>query len=303
MQIMQVLHVDLVLLRSLLAVADAGTITDAADRIGVSQSALSRRLQQLETDFGAELLVRGRHGVQPTALGRQVVDQGRGIVARYDHLRRAIADNLDLQHGTVHIGGGATVTSFLLPPALAEFLAEHPGIRFHVKEAGSREIAADVRAGDLELGIVTLPVPAHDLDIVQLLVDRIVLVAGPDHPLSRRPMVLPDDLEGQPFVAFEPGSAIRQSIDSALAAAGVNVEVVMELRSIPSILKMVATTGSLAFVSSASLGSDGQLSAIEIRGFSVSRTLGLASRGGMPLSAPAEAFAALLRRRFAGASQ
>ena len=71
---------DLVLLRSFLAVADAGTITDAADRVGISQSALSRRLQQLEADLGAELLVRGRHGVELTELGRQTVEQARGIV-------------------------------------------------------------------------------------------------------------------------------------------------------------------------------------------------------------------------------
>ena len=154
---------DLVLLRSLLAVADTGTITDAADEIGVSQSALSRRLQQLERDLGAQLLVRGRHGADLTDLGRQAVEQGRSIVARYDQLRQHIVESLDLRRGTVRVGGGATVTSFLLPSAIAEFQAGHPGIRFYVKEAGSREIASDVSAGQLELGVVTLPVADRDL--------------------------------------------------------------------------------------------------------------------------------------------
>jgi len=111
---------DLVLLRSLLAVSDAGTITDAADRVGVSQSALSRRLQQLERDLGAELLVRGRHGVELTELGRQTVDQGRGIVARYDRLRQDISESLELERGAIRVGGGATVTSYLLPPRIAD---------------------------------------------------------------------------------------------------------------------------------------------------------------------------------------
>ena len=71
---------DMVLLRSLLAVADSGTITDAAERIHVSQSALSRRLQQLEAELGTELLVRGSHGVELTDLGRQTVERSRGIV-------------------------------------------------------------------------------------------------------------------------------------------------------------------------------------------------------------------------------
>jgi len=287
---------DLVLLRSLLAVADAGTITEAANRVSISQSALSRRLQQLEADLGAELFVRGRHGVELTDLGRQAVDHSRGIVARYDRLRQDIAAQLGLERGTVRVGGGATVTSYLLPPCIADFQAAHPGIRFYVKEAGSREIAADVAAGDLELGVVTLPVPSRDLDISELVVDEIVLVARADHPFVTR-RVRVTDLEGQPFVAFESSSAIRQIIDTALGAAGVGTDIVMELRSIPSILRMVATTGHLAFVSRVSLSAEPSLRAIPVRGLTISRTLGLATRQRIPLSAPASAFVALLRGR------
>jgi DNA-binding transcriptional LysR family regulator len=131
---MQESHVmDLVLIRSLLAVADAGSITDAAELAHVSQSALSRRLQQLEADLGAQLLVRGRHGVEFTDLGRQALEAGRTIVARYDDVRRRIAEQQNLERGMVRIGGGATVTSFLLPAAIAGFHSRYPGIRFYVK--------------------------------------------------------------------------------------------------------------------------------------------------------------------------
>jgi DNA-binding transcriptional LysR family regulator len=287
---------DLTLLRSLLAVADAGTITDGADQLGVSQSALSRRLQQLEADLGAVLLVRGRHGVELTEMGRHTVEEGRGIVARYDRLRQDISDNLGLKRGQVRVGGGATVTSYVLPPRIAEFQSRYPGIHFYVKEAGSGEIAAGVTDGDLELGVVTMPVPSRDLDISALVIDEIVLVARSDHPLAKR-RVTAADLEGQPFVAFEPGTAVRRIIDDALLAAGVQVDVVMELRSIPSILRMVATTGSLAFVSRVSLTGESDLRAVAVRGLTISRTLGLATRRGIPLSAPAERFAELLRRR------
>jgi LysR family transcriptional regulator, cyn operon transcriptional activator len=285
---------DLVLLRSLLAVADAGTITDAAARVNISQSALSRRLQQIEADLGAELLVRGRHGVELTDIGRQTIDQARGIVARYDRLRQDISAQLGLERGTVRVGGGATVTSYLLPPRIADFQAAHPGIRFYVKEAGSREIAADVSAGELELGVVTLPVPSRDLDITELAIDEIVLVARADHPFATR-RVQVTELDGQPFVAFESGSAIRQIIDATLRAAGVEMDIVMELRSIPSILRMVATTGHVAFVSRVSLPAEPSLRAISVRGLTISRALGLATRSGIPLSAPAGAFVALLR--------
>jgi DNA-binding transcriptional LysR family regulator len=286
---------DLVLLRSLLAVADAGTITDAAESIHVSQSALSRRLQQLEADLGATLIVRGRHGIELTDVGRLAVEQGRNIVDRYDQLRRNIVDTLGLQRGEVRVGGGATVTSFLLPAAIAEFQSRYPGILFHVKEAGSHEIAVDVNAGSLDLGVVTLPVSAPDLDVTELIRDQIVLVARSDHPLAEKRASI-RDLDGETLVGFEQGTAIRHIIDRSLVAAGVRVDVVMELRSIPSILKMVATTGSLAFVSRLSLAGESGIVPVPIRGLSISRTLGLASRQGAPLPAAAQGFSTILRR-------
>jgi DNA-binding transcriptional LysR family regulator len=286
---------DLVLLRSLLAVADAGTITDAAESIHVSQSALSRRLQQLEADLGATLIARGRHGIELTDVGRLAVEQGRNIVDRYDQLRRNIVDTLGLQRGEVRVGGGATVTSFLLPAAIAEFQSRHPGILFHVKEAGSHEIAVDVSAGSLDLGVVTLPVSVPDLDVTELIRDQIVLVARSDHPLAEKRASI-RDLDGETLVGFEQGTAIRHIIDRSLVAAGVRVDVVMELRSIPSILKMVATTGSLAFVSRLSLAGESGIVPVPIRGLSISRTLGLASRQGAPLPAAAQGFSTILRR-------
>lgn len=286
---------DLVLLESLVAVTDEGTITAAADRLSISQSALSRRLQQLETELDAELLVRGRHGAELTGLGEATVARARSLLLRYEELRRDLRELQGLTAGTVRVGGGATVTSFLLPPAIAAFEAEHPGIRFYVKEAGSYEIAGDVVGGDLELGLVTLPIPERDLTVQKLMDDDIVLVGRRDHPLAGR-KARPADLDGCPVIAFEPGSAIRQIIDGSLAQAGVEVDVSMELRSIPSILRMVATTRSLAFVSRVSLPSEPDLCVIPVRGLTIRRALALAMRRGFPLSPAARAFAATLHR-------
>ena len=95
-------------------------------------------------------------------------------------------------------------------------------------------------------------------------------------------------------MAFEPGTAIRQHIDTALRDAAVHVDVVMELRSIPTILRMVSVTGSLAFVSRVSVATEPGLRVLEPRGLSIARTLALATRRDMPLSAPTEAFRAEL---------
>jgi len=287
---------DLLLLRSLLAIADTGAITEAADRIGISQPALSRRLQQLEAYFGAALFVRGRKGVELTPIGRLVATEARMLVSRYDNLRQQVREHLRLDSGTVRIGGGATAVSFILPSAIAVFQAEFPGIRFHLKEAGSSEIAADVASGRLELGLVTLPVQARELDIRQRIADRIVLVAPHDHPLTAKRQVVSADLAGYAYVGFEAGSAIRQHIDAALRGVGVETNVVMELRSIPAILRMVATTGNLAFVSQASLEGQSEVREISVRGLAIERKLAIIARRDIPLSPAAKTFAEQLQR-------
>jgi DNA-binding transcriptional LysR family regulator len=286
---------DLQLLRSLLAIADTGSITEAADRIGLTQPALSRRLQQLESYLGADLLSRGRKGTELTEIGRLVVAEARGLVNRFDHLREQVRAHQGLEGGSVRIGGGATAVSFVLPKAIARFRQEHPGIRFQLKEAGSIEVAGDVISGRLELGLVTLPVQARELQIWPLLTDKIVLVAPRDHPLASQGEIDAQALDGLAFVGFEADTAVRQIIDAALRDSGVEMNVVMELRSIPAILRMVATTGNLAFVSRMGVDTLEDVCEIKVRGLDIARELAVIAKRGSSLSRAAQSFSALLR--------
>jgi DNA-binding transcriptional LysR family regulator len=184
---------------------------------------------------------------------------------------------------------------FLLPGAIAAFRARHPGVVFQVKEAGSREIEAAVGSEELELGIITLPTRTREVDERPLTRDRIVLVAARDHPLARKERIDARELNGQGMVGFEAGSAIRWLIDAALREAQVEVNVVMELRSVAAILQMVETTGSLAFVSELSVVSrparrGHAVVPLAVRGLEIQRELGLISKRGRSLSPAARAF-------------
>ncbi len=282
-------------MRSLIAVAEHGVITEAAAALGLSQPALSRRIRQLEEALGAKLLERSRRGVALTEVGRLVLAEGRALVERYERLREAVHAHLRLEAGTVRIGGGATAVAFLMPAAIARFSRAHPGVVFQLKEAGSREIEADVLDERLELGIVTLPVHSTELAVTALREDRIVLVGSARHPLARRRRVGLAALAGQSLVGFEAGSAIRQLIDTALREAGVEMRVVMELRSIAAILHMVATTESLAFVSELGLeGAGAAIRRIPVRGLRIARQLAIIERRARPPSPAAAAFARTL---------
>jgi DNA-binding transcriptional LysR family regulator len=290
---------DLLLLRSFLAVAEHGAVTDAAAALGISQSALSRRVAQLETALGAPLLERVGRGVALTAIGRLTLDEGKLLVQRYDRLKSRVQEHLQLDAGVVRIGGGATAVGFLLPRAIAAFRKQHPGVVFQVREAGSRDIEAAVVGETLELGIVTLPTRTRDVDEKVLIKDRIVLVASRDHPLSQKAGVNAESLNGQNLVGFEAGTAVRWLIDAALREAQVEVNVVMELRSVAAILQMVETTGSLAFVSELAVTSVKPRSSlsvvpVRVRGIDIQRELGLISKHGRSLSPAAQQFSEML---------
>lgn len=282
---------ELNLMRSLLAVVDAGAITAAADRVGLTQPALSRRIRQLEEEFGVALLSRGRKGVELTAAGELVAAEARVLVARYDGLCAQVAAHQRLEGGTIRLGGGATAVSFVLPPAIADFQRDYPGVRFHLKEAGSREVEQDVVSGRLELGLVTMPVHLRELTVKPLMADRIVLIARAEHPLANLQQVDVQALSGMSLVGFEAGSAIRHLIDAALREAGVEMNVVMELRSIAAIVRMVATTGNLAFVSRIGVENERDVRVLPVRGLAIRRELAVIARRGVVLSPAAEAFA------------
>lgn len=288
---------DLTLIRSLLAVAEAGVISEAARKLHVSQSALSRRIHQLEQEFGVALLERQSKGVALTEMGRLAVDEGQSLIERYERLRASLRAHERLGEGTVRIGGGATAVSFILPDSVARFHADHPKLRIELREAGSSDIERAVVGEELELGLVTLPLREPELESRLLVRDRIVLVAGPDHPIvpRRNASLALAQLDGQNLVGFEAGSAIRKLIDGALRDARVFPRVVMELRSIGAILQMVERTPNLAFVSE--LGIDPRnrrVRVIALRDLELRRSMALVWKRERPLSPGAAAFAKLL---------
>jgi molybdate transport repressor ModE-like protein len=290
---------DLLLMRSLLAVAEHGVITDAAAALGISQSALSRRIDQLEEALGAPVLERMGRGVVLTSVGQLAIEEGKLLVQRYERLKARIHEHLQLDAGVVRVGGGATAVGFLLPRAIAQFRVRHPGVVFQVKEAGSRDIEAAVGRDELELGIVTLPTRSRDVDEKPLARDRIVLVAAKDHPLAHKPRIDARELNGQNLVGFEAGTAVRWLIDAALREAHVEVNVVMELRSVGAILQMVETTGSLGFVSELAVQSgtprrSPAVVPIAVRGIDIQRELALISKQGRSLSPAAREFSRTL---------
>lgn len=285
---------ELTQLRYLVAIANAAHMTRAAEALGVTQPALSAMLRKLEAEVGAELFHRTGRGVEPTHAGLVFLEHARDALRRADAGVLAVQELVGLRAGSIRVGGGATAITYLLPAVVSALRREHPALRFYVREAGSSAVADSVLRGELDLGIVTLPitVPGRaDLQAVPLLDDEFRLIVPPGHRLAARRTFRFADLSGEPFVAFEAGSAVREVIDKAATRAGVTPNVVMELRSIESIKSMVEAGVGVGLVSRLALAPGRGLSC---KDEPLSRHLAIVRRQGRLPSPAAAAFESLL---------
>lgn len=255
---------ELTPLRYFRAIAHTRHLTRAAESLGVTQPALSAMLRKLEAHVGAPLLHRTGKGVELTDAGRVFLAHAEDALRAADAAVQSVRQLAGLEKGSIRIGGGATATTYILPPVVRAVRAAHPGLRFYVREAGSSAVALAVLSGELDLGIVTMPIDvpgARDLVETPLVEDELRLIRPPGAGRGRPATAAKSgfrwkDLAGEPFVSFEAGTAVRAIIDNAARAAGVALDVVMELRSIESIKSMVGAGIGVGLVSRFALGAD-----------------------------------------------
>jgi DNA-binding transcriptional LysR family regulator len=326
------LAVELTPLRYFRAIAQHAHMTRAARAMGVSQPALSAMLAKLEREVGAELVHRTGRGVELTEAGRVFLLHAEDALRGAEAGVRAVRELAGLERGSIRVGGGATATAYLLPPVISAVRRAHPGLRFYVREAGSNAVAAAVLSGELDLGIVTLPVRESDaggLELMPLVEDELRLIvpeetsppraqralrkagkSGSDKANSR-PLSLVSvfsvvssgsgfrwkDLVGVPVVAFEAGTAVRGLVDDAAARAGVSLGVVMELRSIESIKRMVEAGIGVGFVSRFAL-QEGE--GLACRDGALSRRLAVVRRRDRAPSAAVREFEGVLKAMAGG---
>lgn len=267
-------------LRHFLLIVEHGTFTEAARRAHLSQPALTASIHRLEGWFGARLFTRGPGGAEPTAAGAALIPRARAAVAAVEDGRRAVAEIEGLNAGEVRIGAGATACTYLLPPVLAAFRAEHPAVRFLLREATTDEVLDGLHAGALDLGVVTTDEgePWHD--------DELILVAAPDLP---RPAAAP-------FVTFGRGSTTRALLEKHFPGA----EVVMELGSIAAVKGNVRAGIGVALVSRSAVDHDlavGRLVEVPHRATPIPRPLRIVHRGVDRLPPAAARLRALLLER------
>ncbi|WP_299049801.1 LysR family transcriptional regulator [uncultured Nocardioides sp.] len=227
-------------LRAVVAVADAGSFTAAAARLGMTQPSLSRSVAEAERRTGVRMFDRSTRRVRLTADGAPIVDVARHAVAEFDRALAHVEGYLAGARGTVVVGALPSLAATLLPAVVASFRPAHPDVDLQVRDGLAGEVTDRLRAGAVDLALLGGGGDLRSLDVVPVADESFACVFGGDHPFVARPPRGLADLAGQPFVHFDETSSIRHHVDRVLGEAGVTTGVVTQARNITSVAGLVA---------------------------------------------------------------
>jgi len=228
-------------LEILQAIAETGSFTASGRKLHVSQSAISRQIALLEDELGEPLFLRvGRH-VRMTPAAEMLVQLAQRVFQDMRDTVGHITDRTHALRGTLRLVGGMTVCLYVFPPLLKHMKRVHPQLDIRLTVATAAHSVEEIRAGRMDAGLLTLPVDESDLVAVPVLREELLLVTMPTHPLAKKRRIAPQDLAGEPFVLFEPGSATRKVIDAFFLTERISPTIVMDTENVEIIKAMVKT--------------------------------------------------------------
>ena len=264
------------------AVAEEGSFTRAAERVGVAQPSLSQQIKALETDLGALLVHRTRGKVGLTASGETLLPVARRMLADAETARREIRELAALGRGRVRLGATPSLCTGLLPAVLAEYRRKYPGVDIVVHEGGSRDLQAELLHGALDLALVIDARLDDDPELatVPLLTEGLVVIsrhgdAGP----TRQGRMSIAELKGIPLVMFRAGYDLRETTLTACRAAGFEPTFAIEGGEMDAVLEFVQAGLGVAVVPSTVVRNRFRVTSITTPG--LHRTVLLARRRGL----------------------
>jgi DNA-binding transcriptional LysR family regulator len=292
---------DLTSFDLLLSVAKLGSIGRAAAAHQLSQPAASARLRQLEHQVGARLLERGARGARLTTVGELVAGWAQPAVDRAADLEEGIAALKRDRHTHLRVAASLTVAEYLLPAWLIALRSVGPDTMTALSAGNSVEVAAQILAGEAEIGFVEGPKVPGGVQAREVARDELAVVVAPSHAWARRRRVRAAELVRTPLVSREPGSgtrqaweqAVREQLDTDLAAPILEVSSTTAIKAAvmggigPAVLSVRAVTAELAA---------GTLVRLSVPGLDLTRRMHAIWPAGNTLQGPASDLLAIALR-------
>ncbi|MCA6093791.1 LysR family transcriptional regulator [Streptomyces sp. SCA3-4] len=237
-------------MRYVVAVAETGGFTRAAERCHVVQSALSHQIARLERELGARLFDRTSRSVRLTAAGAAFVPVARQALEAADRARAEVDAVTGEVRGRLAVGAISTVAAVDLAHELGRFRARYPQVRVSLRMDMSEALIEGVRQGTLDVAFIGLVPGMRPQGVCrkELAHDELVAVVAPEHPLAARKRTDLQRLAGEPFIDFLAGSAARQQRDAAFHAAGLVTDAPFEVTDVESLVRLVRANLGIGMV-------------------------------------------------------
>jgi DNA-binding transcriptional LysR family regulator len=271
-------------LKILHAISNEGSFKKAAEKLYISQPAVSLQIQNLERQLNTPLFYRDKRKARLTETGQLLIKYCDRILSLCDETCRALDELHTLQSGSLIIGASQTTGTYLMPRLIGIFKNKYPQIAIELQVHSTRKISWGVANGNVDLAVVGGEVPQElqkDLKIISYAEDELALILPLSHPFSSLEFIQKEDLYRIRFIALNTQSTIRTVIENTLAQHGIDssyLKIEMELNSIEAIKNAVHSGLGAAFVSVSAITKELELDMLhwaKIEGLTIKRTLSI----------------------------
>ncbi len=287
---------DIPNLYAFVAVADTASFSAASEQLFLTQPAISKRVSALETELDIQLFDRIGRKVTLTEAGTALLSRARTILQQVEDSKRAIQNLSGHVAGKLSIGTSHHIGLHRLPPVLRAFTRAYPEVELDLHFMDSEEACHAIEHGDLELGIVTLPLePAKALQTYEVWPDPLDIVVNPSHPLTQLNKITPKQLAGYSAILPTRGTYTRQIFEQTMRKHKLELKVGLSTNYLETIKMMVSVGLGWSVLPRSMLNKE--LKILNIDGIKLERKLGIVWHSGHTLSNAANAMSEILKTR------
>ena len=290
-------------LAAFVAVVEKKSFSQAAERLGVTQPAVSLQIQALEKRLGVQLVDRSGRRVEPTEAGRRLYRNAQRVLAAEEQMYDELVEGERIA-GRLELGASTGPGGSVVPVILGELARENPELSVALTVADTHRIVELVADRAIELGIVGFARRHRSVTFEPLFRDQVVLACPPGHPFAGKTISI-DDLRDENLILMQDGAGVREAIEDALRSAGVRArdfDARLELGLQESVRTAVEAGYGVTFISRSAIEAalaTGTLAEARVEGLEPTRDIFLARSPGRSLTRAAQAFLDLARERLA----
>ncbi|MDH2434646.1 LysR family transcriptional regulator [Pokkaliibacter sp. MBI-7] len=276
-------------------VAESGNFHEAAEAMHLSQPALSRRMQRLESILGTQLFERTTRKTWLTSAGREFLPKARRMLEDFEVSVLSIKEMATQQKGKVTIACIPTAAFYFLPSVIRIFNERYPGIRIQILDASANEGLEAVIRGDADFGINMAIAQHPEVSFTPLVDDPFVVCIRKDHPLASQSSISWEDLTPYKLITVSRASGNRSLLDSALVQEGVKLNGFYEVQHLSTSLGLVEMGLGVSVVPHMAMPlNEASMLTCRPLAHSIMRSIGVVRRSATGISPAAELFVAIL---------